>query len=82
MSAIIEQTNYPHFCSEIVEGTYDGTNVNFTLTREPVFGTIFLENKSGLMLHDGTDFTISGKTLAMTVPPDSGDQLFAQYKFW
>lgn len=65
---------------ESVSGVKDGQNVTFNLLNTPTLGTeqIFL---NGALLNAGAnaDYVISGSIITMTVAPQSGDIILANY---
>lgn len=67
------------FYDETPTGTINGTNVAFALTATPKSGTLKLY-LSGILLLEGTDYTLSGNTITMTIPPFVGQWLFASYR--
>ena len=72
-------TKYPSFiAAEIVSGVTNGTNTTFTLANTPQW-LQFYQNGQLLEPGSGNDFTISGNTITMLIPPISGDKLLAWY---
>lgn len=69
----------PTPAAEVPAGAINGTNVVFTLSATPVANTqqVFW---NGLYLSPSQgDYNISGNTLTMTTPPQTGDSLVVQY---
>lgn len=62
--------------TQVPTGTLNGSNTAFTLSHSPVI--LFL-SRNGVQLAAGTDYTLSGTSLTMTVAPQSGDTFNAQY---
>ncbi len=67
------------FNQEIPTGAIDGVNNEFTLSKLPHSdtGVICFLNAVPQVL--GTDFTVSQKTVTMTVPPQVGQRLYFWY---
>jgi hypothetical protein len=65
--------------SEIPTGTPNGILTTFTLSQTPIVGSVELfQNKQ--LQQEGVDYTISANVITFTVPPSSGDWLFAAYR--
>jgi hypothetical protein len=61
-------------------GTVNGSNTSFSLVNTPISNgsaSIFLD---GLILRQGTDYTISANTITMTTAPSVGQSLYAVYQ--
>ena len=81
MSVNLNQDQNPYSCTEYpISGTYDGVNTVFTLHYNPNKDSEELSNTAGARMHKGIDYTLSGKTLTMTVAPDPSDSLFIKYR--
>ena len=74
---------------QVPVGPVNGANITFTLDHTPADGTLIL-TKNGLRLVQGTDFTLSGTTLSLTVAPNGAggtssgspaDALYASYRY-
>lgn len=63
---------------ESPSGVIDGVNTTFTLTSTPDSGTLFVY-LNGLKLISGVDFSLTGNTLELGAPPQSGDILTSVY---
>ena len=61
-------------------GTYNGVNNIFTLPNIPSSGNVNL-NLDGLRLRPKIDYSLSGQTLTIVVPPKSTDILVAFYTY-
>jgi hypothetical protein len=64
---------------EIPSGTVNGINVTFTLSDTPKTDSALKLYQDGLMLRQGTDYTVSGVTITMTTAPELGQELYANY---
>jgi len=64
---------------ETPSGTVNGTNTAFTLAFTPTAAASVLLSLDGLILRQGTDYTISGTSITMTAAPTVGQYLWAQY---
>jgi len=66
---------------EVPSGTLDSSNTTFTLSHTPIAGTLDLQ--LNIAQREGTDFTISGPTITMTVAPKFTDTgwFFARYQY-
>lgn len=74
----LSASNFVH--SETPSGTVNGSNTSFSLANTPTSGTVRLFlNGQRLNAGAGNDYTISGGTITMGVPPVSGDVLLADY---
>lgn len=56
---------------ETPTGTIDGTNVVFTLFAAPLIPTGLFLFQNGIMMLQGIDYTLSGKIITFTNPPQS-----------
>lgn len=68
-----------HILGEIPTGAVDGANAAFVLVNKPVGGIALFQNGSRKTVT--TDYTVSGKTITMTVAPTIGDVLLIDYIF-
>jgi hypothetical protein len=69
--------------SEVPAGTIDGNNVTFALVNAPAPALGLKLYKNGVLLSQGTDYTLSGSTITFTsatVTPQPGDSLVASYR--
>lgn len=64
--------------NEIPSGLVNSSNTIFNLANTPIAGTLRLF--AGIRLKESVDFTISGTTITMSVPPDTGQNLIADYR--
>jgi hypothetical protein len=64
--------------AEVPSGTMNSSNPTFTIANTPVSGLLVFWN--GQKLRATVGYTISGTTLTMTNPPDSGDSLEVYYR--
>lgn len=76
-SAGLLNTNF--IGNETVSGTVNGANTTFTLANTPVASSeaIYI---NGYRLIRGTDYTITGATITMTVAPLAGEVITADYR--
>lgn len=68
---------------EIPTGTYDGSNLTFTLSQTPNPAASVKLFKNGALLQQGADYTLSGSTITFarqSVTPQPGDSLYAYYR--
>lgn len=65
---------------EIPTGSVNGTNAVFTLANAPAPTSAIRLYLNGVRQLQGTDFTLSGKTITFTTPPTTGDILQAFYR--
>ena len=63
-------------------GTLDGSNTTFTLANTPIPSTSVAIFRNGLLLQQGTDYTLSSTTLTFLAGavPQPGDLLLASYR--
>jgi hypothetical protein len=67
---------------EIPSGTKNGVNQTFTIAHTPIAGSIRLyKNGAAQLLDPAKDFTISGNTLMINLPPVSTDDLWVHYRW-
>lgn len=69
-----------YFDNETPSGTVDGTNVTFTLSKSPSPANSLRLFKNGVLMVQGTDYTISGATITYTVAPTGGSNHRAWYR--
>jgi len=68
------------FYEQVVpSGTINGSNVAFTLPFLPLESPAVLLYQDGLLLTQGTDYTISGTAITMTVAPALAQNLVAYF---
>lgn len=65
------------FKEEVPTGTVNGVNTSFTLSVSPL--DIISLGLNGRPLKYTTDYSVSGTTLTMVVPPAIGQELFINY---
>lgn len=67
---------------ETPAGTINGANLTFTLATPPNPSRSLLLVRNGLLLNEGSDYTLSGNTItfATAADPQSGDSLLAWYR--
>ncbi len=76
----LNQQAFPYRVHEdTVAGTYNGSNVTFTLKLSPQTQSLTIHNASGLYLREGVDYTRSNKTLTAAVAPETPDNWVADY---
>lgn len=75
-------TNVAFVDAEAPSGTVNGSNTVFTLANTPVSATALDVYVNGLLLSNGVDYSLSGKTLTfgITSIPQSGDTLRVYYR--
>lgn len=75
---IVAQRPVDLVTGETPAGTINGLNASFTLAQTPAVGAelVFL---NGVHLTRNQDYTLSGDTLTLTLPPVLGDQLRVTY---
>lgn len=66
---------------EELAGPYDGVNVSFTMTNTPTSDAAVRLYRNGLLLYQGTDYTLAGAAITMTVAPASDQTLYAVYTY-
>lgn len=62
-----------------LSGVINGVNRTFTLTYNPSTDLEFVE-LNGITEDEGVDYSMSGRTLTMTVAPSAGDTLKIRYQ--
>lgn len=67
------------YYQEIPSGTVNGSNTSFTLAHTPFSQTELILFLDAIPQLAGTDFTLSGSTITMTVAPATNQQLWARY---
>lgn len=65
--------------NETPTGTVNGSNVTFNLSFTPVAGSVQLY-KNGMRQKITASYSISGSTITMVVAPETGDELYADYR--
>lgn len=68
----------PQLKSEVPAGVVNGINTVFTIAEETVNGSLILW-KDGVYLKNGTEYTLVGQTLTLTVAPEAGMGLEVWY---
>jgi hypothetical protein len=66
--------------AEIPSGTIDGSNTAFTLANTPTSGALHVY-LNGVRLRPTTDYTTTGTGLTMVLVPQTGDWLYADYRY-
>lgn len=68
---------------EIPSGSINGSNTSFTLANAPSPAASLSLYLNGLLMTQGTDYTLSGNTIAFLTAstPQSGDLLIASYRY-
>ena len=71
------------FYDEVPSGTIDGSNRVFTLTHEPSPADSLKLFLDGVLMEQGTHYTLSGSTITFVTAymPASGQTLFATYRY-
>lgn len=67
------------FTQEVPTGTVNGVNDTFTLSAIPVYSSTVMLYVNGILLIQGTHYTITNDTITMNVAPTSGQLLYAVY---
>lgn len=66
---------------EAAAGTINNSNTAFTLSQTPVSAASVALYKNGRLLIQGTDYTITGVNITMTVAPNFAEVLRAVYRY-
>lgn len=66
---------------EVPSGSINNSNVAFTLAHTPISNGSVKLYQDGLILRQGTDYTISGTGITMTTAPNFGQRLYADYNY-
>lgn len=70
------------YIQEAPSGTIDGSNDDFTLSQTPVAAASVLLFLDGVLMIQGTDYTISGTAITATgIIPQTGQKLRAAYNY-
>jgi hypothetical protein len=67
--------------AEIPSGAINGSNTAFTLVNAAVPSTTLHVYLNGVRLRPTSDYTISGTSLTMVMVPQTGDWLYADYRY-
>lgn len=67
------------FTQEVPTGTVNGVNDTFTLSASPIYSSAVMLYVNGLLLIQGTHYTITNNTITMTSAPNTGQLLYAVY---
>jgi hypothetical protein len=67
--------------AEIPSGAINGSNTAFTLANAAVPSTTLHVYLNGVRLRPTSDYTISGTSLTMVMVPQTGDWLYADYRY-
>lgn len=73
--AKVNYAELPKFKQEIPVGTKDGSNVDFTISEEPIDVTSFIVFKNSLALSP-SEYTLTGSAIQFSVAPESVDDLY------
>ena len=66
------------FKQEVPSGTVNGVNTTFTLTTDPIPGTLILTVDGRLQMQGvSLDYTVSGATIDFDSAPQTGEQIYA-----
>lgn len=66
---------------ETPSGTINNSNAAFTLAHTPLTNASVKLYQDGLILKQGTDYTITGTSITMTTAPNYGQTLYAVYNY-
>lgn len=66
---------------EAPSGSINNSNTAFTLSQTPTANAAVKLYQDGLILIQGTDYTIASTTITMTTAPDFGQFLYAVYTY-
>lgn len=66
---------------EAPSGTINNSNTAFTLSQKPQSSASVILRLDGLVLVQGTDYTISGVNITMTTAPNFFQTLYASYVY-
>lgn len=66
--------------NEVPTGIMNSSNPTFTLANTPIAGSVKLYINGIRLKAAGVGYSISGTTITMTIPPDNGDILLADYR--
>lgn len=66
---------------EVPTGTVNNSNTAFTLSQTPVSNAAVSLFKNGRILVLGTDYTIVGTAITMTIAPNYAEELYADYRY-
>lgn len=64
---------------ETPSGTINGSNTAFTLSQTPFENETIMLFLDGLLLKQGTDYTVSGTSITMTTAPALAQEMRVQY---
>lgn len=69
--------------AEVPSGAVNGSNTTFLLSHEPDPASSLMLFRNGLLMRNGTDYTLNGNTVTFFVgsTPQTGDLLLASYRF-
>lgn len=67
------------YAQEVPTGTINGTNQSFSLSQTPTSNESVVIYRNGLVLRQGTDYSIMDAGFSMSVAPELGDELYATY---
>jgi hypothetical protein len=67
------------FEQEQPSGTVNGSNASFTLSSTPHSSKSVVLTVDGLVLRQGTEYSVSGSSITMTTAPVVGQHLWAIY---
>lgn len=79
--AFYRKTAFNFADNETPAGTIDGVNVTFTLAHSPSPTGSLQLYQNGLLLIQGTHYTLAGSTITLSVAPSVGDNLDAYYRY-
>ena len=78
-SANANLVQYPVVQQEVPTGVINGVNASFTLSLSPINNQSTLVKLDGLLLVQGTDYSLLGQSLTLNPPPALGQSLTVWY---
>lgn len=81
LDAIVVSSGFLFADGETPAGTMNGSNRVFTLAHTPIPPNMLKLYYNGLLMFQGTDYTISGNTITLAIAPGVSDVLDAYYMY-
>lgn len=79
MARVTEKFLAETVAQETPSGLINSSNTSFTLASTPESNSAVALYLDGILLTQGTDYTISGTSITMTTAPATAQTLLAQY---